>query len=806
MDRQQFRELAQKQIIRLDGATGTELAKLGLPPGVAPEKWVVENPQAIITVQKNYIAAGSNIVYAPTFGGNPEKLKEFNLESKCFELNKQLVSLSKEAAGSNAYVFGDIAPTGHLISPLGDFAFEEAVNVYKEQISALIAGGVDGLAIETMMDLQEARAAVIAARELTTTLPIIVTITCEVGGRTLTGTNPISALVALQAMDIDAFGLNCSAGPDEMLPIIESLKPYANIPLIAKANAGMPKLVDNKTIFELSPEDFAKKALKLADAGAGILGGCCGTTPQHIKALNDVLGDYKPQAVGAKIKGVISSSSQFVEISSSMPLTIIGERINPTGKKAFQAELRAGSLTMAESFARTQTEQGAQVLDVNFGLAGIDQTQMMKDGIFAISRASTLPLCIDSTNPETVEAALRYYPGRALLNSISFEKERIEKVLPIAAKYGAMLILLPLSDDGIPATSKERMDILDKIICETQKYNYQPSDCVVDALIMTVSADRRAAISALEFIEQVAKEKDMATVCGLSNVSFGLPSRAIVNSAFLAAAAKSGLTMAIANPEASGIMDTVRAMNVLLDKDPGMKTFIAYSQKAAGATKVTNTVEVAVNQTPEEKLFKAILDADNNSAATEINNLLAVNKTPGEIVNNILIPALTEVGSKFEKKEYFLPQLMNSASTMSSAMAILEPLLAQNSSANETSPVFIMATVEGDIHDIGKNIVTLLLKNHNFKVIDLGKDVKAQVIVQAAIDHNAQVIGLSALMTTTMPKMEETLKLLKENNLNIPVIVGGAAVDSSFAQSIGAYFGEDAMDTVRIAQQLTNNK
>jgi 5-methyltetrahydrofolate--homocysteine methyltransferase len=659
-----------------------------------------------------------------------------------------------------------------------------------------------------MMDLQEARAAVIAARELSNTLPIIVTITCEVGGRTLTGTNPISALVALQSMNIDAFGLNCSAGPDEMLPIIQSLKPYANIPLVAKANAGMPKLVNNKTVFELSPEDFASKALKLADAGAGLLGGCCGTTPQHIKALNEALGDYKPKEVEAKINGVISSSSSFVEISSTMPLTIIGERINPTGKKAFQAELRSGSLDMAASFARTQTEQGAQILDVNFGLAGIDQTQMMKDGLLAIMRASTLPLCIDSTNPETVEAALRYYPGRALLNSISLEKERIEKVLPIAAKYGAMLILLPLSDDGIPNSASERIDILEKIIVETKKYNYQLHDCVVDALILTVSADSKAALSALEFIEKVTFEKKMATVCGLSNVSFGLPSRAIVNATFLAMAAKSGLTMAIANPEASNIMDTVRASNVLLNKDPGMKNFISFAQKLSNnTTSATTTVQETVTaKTPEEKLFKAILDADNNSASAEINNLLASNKTPGEIVNTILIPALTEVGSKFEKKEYFLPQLMNSASTMSSAMAILEPLLAKNTSSSDLSPVFVMATVEGDIHDIGKNIVTLLLKNHNFKVFDLGKDVKAETIVKCAIDNNAQVIGLSALMTTTMPKMQETLDLLKENNLDIPVIVGGAAVDASYAQSIGAYFGEDAMDTVRIAQKLTNNK
>ena len=805
MNRQQFRELAQNQIIRLDGATGTELAKLGLPPGVAPEKWVTQNPNSIITVQKNYIAAGSNIVYSPTFGGNPEKLKEFNLQNECFELNKTLVSLSKEAAGSQAYVFGDIAPTGNLISPLGDFSFEEAINVYKQQISALIAGGVDGLAIETMMDLQEARAAVIAARELSSTLPIIVTITCEPGGRTLTGTNPISALVTLQSMHIDAFGLNCSAGPDEMLSIIQSLKPYANIPLVAKANAGMPKLVDGKTIFELSPEDFAKKALKLADAGAGILGGCCGTTPQHIKALNKILGDYKPKEIKATINGVISSSSQYVEISSNMPLTIIGERINPTGKKAFQADLRAGSLSMAEAFARSQTSQGAKVLDVNFGLAGIDETKLMQDGILAISRASSLPLCIDSTKPETVEAALRYYPGRALLNSISFEKERIEKVLPIAAKYGAMLILLPLSDDGVPETAQERIDILEKILLETSKYNYNTYDCVVDALIMTVSTNSKAAIAALEFIKNVTYTKQMATVCGLSNVSFGLPARPLVNTAFLAAAASNGLTMAIANPESAGIMDTVRSMNVLLDKDLGMKTFIAAAQNTTVQT-TTSTLENNVEKTPEEKLFDAIVNADKNSAATQIDVLLANNKTPGAIVNEILIPGLTKVGEKFEKKEFYLPQLMNSASTMNSCMAILEPLLAQNSQSSELDPVFVMATVEGDIHDIGKNIVTLLLKNHNFKVIDLGKDVKAEVIVKTAIDNNAQIIGLSALMTTTMPKMEETLNLLKENNFNIPVIVGGAAVDSSFAQSIGAYFGQDAMDTVRIAQKLTGNK
>lgn len=801
MTRTRFHALIEQRLIQLDGATGTELVKRGMPAGVCPEAWVLEHPEALAAVQQAYAASGSDLVYAPTFGGNPLKLAEFHLEQRTGEINRQLAEISRRAVPGKL-VFGDIAPTGQLVEPFGPLPFEKTVELYKEQVRGLIDGGVDGFAIETMMDLQEARAALIAVRELSD-LPAIVTLTFEPGGRTLTGVHPVSALVTLQALGADAFGCNCSTGPTEMAEVIRELKPYAAIPLVAKPNAGMPHLVDGTTVFDLAPDAFAKASIALIDAGANLLGGCCGTSPAHLAALHNEISSRRPLSVRQEKRGVVASPSSFRRLALEEPFAIIGERINPTGKKALQAELRAGKFELVREFAREQSAQGAALLDVNFGLSGIDETAMMRAGVAELVRIGSTPLCIDSTRPETVEAALRLYPGRALLNSISAEEERLNKVLPIAAKYGAMLILLPLTDDGIPESAAERIEVLDRILAEAARYGYTPADCAADALIMTISADRQAAAVSLDFIEHCSRQLKLNTVCGLSNVSFGLPARATVNLTFLGMAIGRGLNCAIANPSAPGIVDAGIASDALSGRDPQLDRYLAHHAVAASSEtpRQTTPAPAPAAQSPEELLRDAVLRGKKEAVPAILDTLIAAGKAPGELVDGILIPAITEVGNRFERKEYFLPQLMQSAAAMQLAMEQLEPLL-RSGGADAAGPVFLLATVKGDIHDIGKNIVALLLKNHHFQVIDLGKDVPAETIVDAAIEHDAAFIGLSALMTTTMPQMKVVVDLARSRGVTAPVIVGGAAVDEAFADSIGAIYAADAMATVRRATEL----
>ena len=781
--------MVKERILRLDGATGTELAKQGMPPGVCPEKWVMEHPEALWAVQRAYVNAGSNIVYAPTFGGNPFKLAEFGLEERCCEINAKLVQIAREGVAGKALVFGDMAPTGHLVEPFGELPFEECVNAYKAQVQGLLEGGVDGFAIETMLDLQECRAALLAVRELSPDMPVMVTMTFDESGKTLTGCDPVSALICLQALGADAFGCNCSVGPDAMAQVIGRMKPYAHIPLIAKPNAGVPRLEGDKTVFDLGPEAFAGAASALIEAGAAIVGGCCGTTPEHISALNKVLGDRKGEIFDG-VDGVVASSGSFCRIAPGEPFAVIGERINPTGKKALQAELREGSLEMVRSFAREQMESGASLLDVNLGLSGIDEAAMMRRCVKELAvLAPQMPLSIDTTSPEAAEAALRIYPGRALFNSISGEKKKLEEVLPIVKRYGALPILLPLTDEGIPVTGKERIGVLDKLVEECGVKDY-----LVDALVMTVGADLNAPRAAMEVIKYANDTLQKGTTCGLSNVSFGLPGRPAVNAAFLALAAGSGLTSAIANPCAAGIMSTVASADALLGHDP---KFVRLT--AAAATAGTCSSTVAAGSKKELSLFDAVLAGEEEQTLSALRKLLDSGMEPLKIVDDILIPAVNAVGEKFEKKEYFLPQLMFGAAAMRKAMDQLKPLLLQAQKDRPAGPVFVMATVEGDIHDIGKNILTLLLENYGFTVIDLGKDVPCAKVLECAIENKASFIGLSALMTTTMPRMREMAALLKKENIDIPLFVGGAAVDEEFARSIGAFYSPDAMGSVRMA-------
>ena len=554
MDRSGFQKLCAGKYPVLDGATGTELIKRGMPAGVSPELWVYENPQSICDIHNAYIAAGSDIVYAPTFGGNRMKLAEFGLSDRLHEIVSSLVRIAKENAGNRALVFGDIAPTGRFVEPFGDLPFEEAVAVFREAASAMLDGGVDGFAIETMMDLQEARAALLGVREVAPDLPVIVTMTFDASGRTLTGTAPEAALVTLQALGADAFGCNCSTGPQEMAGIIRQMKPFARIPLIAKPNAGLPTLENGRTVFTMDAATFASYVPLLAGAGAAVFGGCCGTAPEYIAALSGALQTLPPATFPAACGGVIASASEICEYGKRF--TIIGERINPTGKKALQAELRENKLDMVVDFAIQQKSAGARILDVNMGLSGINEPEMMRKAVCRLVKTVTLPLCIDSTDPAAVEAALRIFPGRALRNSISAEDGRMEAILPIAAKYGAMFVALPLTSGGISDIPSERMAVADRIITEAAKYGYTTDDIVVDALIMAAAVDPLAAQAALGVVEACHK-RNLRTVCGLSNISRRAAKRPLLNLTFLGMLMGQGLTGAIADPQE--ILPTVKA-------------------------------------------------------------------------------------------------------------------------------------------------------------------------------------------------------------------------------------------------------
>ncbi|MBR7131540.1 MAG: homocysteine S-methyltransferase family protein [Lentisphaeria bacterium] len=797
----EFQEYLKKSFMILDGATGTELIKRGMPSGVCPELWVYEHPEAICDIHNAYIAAGSNIVYAPTFGGNRCKLAEFGLADRLGEIVTSLVKITKNNAGSRALVFGDIAPTGKFIEPSGELDFDEAVAIFREAAQAMKDGGADGFAIETMMDLQEARAALLGVREAAPDLPVIVTMTFESSRRTLTGNTPEAALVTLQALGADAFGCNCSTGPEEMAQVIAALKPYARIPLIAKPNAGLPRLENGKTCFSMDAKMFASYGKILADAGASIFGGCCGTTPEHIAALAGNIRDIPFQYTPAEYRSVVSSASRICEIGKKF--VVIGERINPTGKKAFQAELRSGSLDMAMDFALQQSEAGAGILDVNVGLSGIDEKETMRKLVAKLCRSTGEVLCIDSTDPATVEAALRLYPGRALLNSISAEKNRLEKVLPIAAKYGAMLIALPLTDDGIPSGADGRMAAVDRIIAEAARYGYCEKDICVDALIMAVASDNQAAWSALEVISRCS-ERGLHTVCGLSNISFGLPERSLVNRTFLGMALGRNLSMAIANPLFPELMSMVIAADSLLGRDEKMNRLLEFSEKQkSGGTSGQISSQRSFALSPVEAVKDAVLRGDSDRIESRLQAALDAGNSPEYLLNEVMIPAITEVGKKYEEKKFFLPQLISGAEAMSRGSAFLEPLLISGGSQPEKKAKFIIATVKGDIHDIGKNIVATVLKNYGFEVIDLGKDVPPEVIIDRALAEKADLIGLSALMTTTMGAMKDTVELARRRGLtSLKFIVGGAVVDKEFADSIGAVYAADPMSAVNAAEAL----
>ncbi len=806
-----FREYIRQGFVFLDGATGSNLQEHGMQAGDCPETWILEHPDVFVELQKGYIQAGSDVLYAPTFTCNRIKLAEYGLEDRLEEMTAKLVGLSRRAVEESGttrqvYIAGDMTMTGEQLYPMGTLSFEELVDVYKEQVRALVAAGIDLFAVETMMSLQECRGAVLAIKETCgDELPVMVTLTFQEDGRTLYGTSPETAAIVLESMGVDAVGVNCSAGPDKMVDLIQRMERMVGISLVVKPNAGLPKLVDGRTAYDMGAEEFSETMLPLVKKGATILGGCCGTTPEHIKRLRERLAGEVPVFPEKKKVRALTNERNYVEIDLEGTFSIVGERINPTGKKELQAQLREGELELVVSMAEEQVEKGAKILDVNMGMNGIDEKEMMLQAIYELTLAVDVPLSIDSSYVDVVEQALRIYPGRALINSISLEPEKFEKLIPAAKKYGAMFILLPLSDQGLPENIGEKKEIIHKILDEAKRHGLSERDIVVDGLVGTIGANKRAALEVLETIRYCREELGTATICGLSNISFGLPERQFVNSAFLTMAIASGLTMAIANPNQTLLANAALASDLLLNKPEADLKYIngvAKAQISADAPKQTQAQE----ETGVHPLFTAVVKGKEGQVLELVKKELERGESPAAIIDSCLIPAINHVGELFEKGTYFLPQLIASAETMEKAIDYLEPMLAKERGSEKLDTV-VMATVKGDIHDIGKNLVVLMLKNYGYEVIDLGKDVESQKILDTAKKEKASVIGLSALMTTTMTEMKHLVEMAKEQDCEAKIIIGGAVVTESYAQEIGADgYSKDAREAVKLVNRLLGHE
>ena len=837
MTREEFITLSKDHILYLDGATGSNLVKAGMPSGVCPEQWILEHQDVMLQLQKDYVQAGTNILYAPTFTANRVKLAEYHLEKNMTSMIRDLVAISKKAAestpGHPVYVAGDLTMTGEQLKPMGKMELETLIDIYKEQILCLVDAGADLLVVETMMSLAETRAALIAAKEVCD-LPVIATLTFEADGRTLFGTDAKTAAIVLESLGASAIGANCSTGPAQMESIISEMVSHTRIPVIAKPNAGLPFLDENgTTCYNMEAEEFAEEMEVLVNAGATILGGCCGTTPEFIRQIHERFGTDAKVAASRRPDGIRYLTSERITHSFGLDdgFFVVGERINPTGKKALQAQLREGSFEKVIQFAEEQDACGAKVLDINMGMSGIDEKASMLRALEEVSGVTNLPLSLDSSYVEVLEAALRNYPGRALVNSVSLETEKFEKLLPIVAKYGAMFILLPLSDAGLPKDIEETKEIIHKIYDRALSLGMCKEDIVVDGLVATVGANPKAALETLETI-RYCKENGFATICGLSNISFAMPERSFVNTAFLTLAIQAGLTMAIANPSQELLMSCALAADLLLNKEEAALRYIEYAggvrerreEKEAelakklallenqGTTAKTGTAGNAAKVTTadngpqinemQDKLKTAVLKGNRNGIVKITKEALESGEKPAELLNQVLLPAINQVGEFFDQGKYFLPQLIASAEAMKNSIEVLEPLL-QTGGTGEEMPVVVIATVEGDIHDIGKNLVALMLKNHGFHVIDLGKDVPQAKILESAKEHHAEFIALSALMTTTMQRMREIVAAAKEEGITAKIIIGGAVITQEYADEIGADgYSKDAADAVKLAKSL----
>jgi len=783
-----FKEmLKSNRLIFLDGAMGTMLQANGLEVGGIPEELNVTNPQLITSIHEAYIKAGATVVYTNTFGANRYKL------SKSKYSVQELISAGVKNARkicdiTDTLVALDIGPIGKLIEPTGTMTFEESYDIYKEMI--LAGEKADIIVFETMTDLYELKSAVLSAKE-NSDKPIICTMTFEPNMRTFTGCSISAMALTLEGLGVDAIGVNCSLGPKELLPIIEELSKWTNLPMVIKANAGLPNPDTNE--YDITPEDFTSYMESHADLGVKVFGGCCGTTPQYIETMIKSLNKREYHRDRVEIPCAICSYSETVEINQPR---VIGERINPTGKKLFKQALINHDIDYILNQALEQTSAGADILDVNVGLPDIDEKAMMVETVKALQGITDVPLQLDSTIPEVLESALRVYNGKPIVNSVNGEEDSLNNILPLVKKYGACVVGLTLDSDGIPKTAEGRFNIAKKILDRAVSIGIPKENVFIDCLTLTASAEQEGVMETLKALNRVKTELGLKTVLGVSNISFGLPNRELINCNFLNMAFTYGLDLPIMNPNISSMMGTVRAYKVLTNIDKNSADFIyAYGS-------VTSTPKPVANNSSTPDIFHAIENGLKNEAsqATEI---LLQTKEPMEIINEMLIPALDKVGAEFEKGKIFLPQLILSAGASQSAFDIIKAHMIKNNSAPVSKGKIVLATVHGDIHDIGKNIVKVLLENYGYTVIDLGKDVPEETVVQAVKQHQVKLVGLSALMTTTLKAMENTIVMLRENNLDCKVVVGGAVLTPEYAEKIGAdFYAKDAKETVDVAKKI----
>ena len=794
-----------KELLFMDGGMGTLLQEKGLAPGELPEIWNVTHPEEIRTIHKNYIEAGSDMILTNTFGANALKFhaKDCSLE----RIVKTAVKLVKEAAEETlsggkehtVYTALDIGPTGKLLKPMGDLEFEEAYEAFREVMIWGEEAGADLIHIETMSDTYELKAAVLAAKE-NTSLPVFATVIYDERKKLLTGADIPSVIAMLEGLRVDALGINCGMGPEQMLPILEDYAKYSSLPVIVKPNAGLPKQKDGQTWYDVDPAEFAGYMKKIVSMGACVIGGCCGTTPEHIRAMTELCRGMGVTPPTEKNDTIVSSygKSVFLGVGSK----IIGERINPTGKKRFKQALKEHDMEYIMREGITQQDNGAHILDVNVGLPDIDETAMMKETVQELQSVVNLPLQIDTVDADAMEAALRIYNGKAMVNSVSGKQESMDKVFPLIQRYGGVVIGLTLDEAGIPSDAEGRVRIAEKIIAEAAKYGIQKKDIVIDALAMTISSEPEGAKVTLETLRRLRDEIGVNTVLGVSNISFGLPTRPVINAAFYTMAMLEGLSAGIINPSSEDMMKAWYAYHALMNLDANCERYIerygAAEQSSAAVKNPSGSFSGRQNLTLRECIEKGLKED-----AGHLTEKMAVDNDPLDLINDELIPALNHVGDGFEKGTIFLPQLLMSAEAAKCAFAVLKEKMDKSGEVQEKIGTVILATVKGDIHDIGKNIVKVLLENYSFNVIDLGKDVPPEKIVECVLENDVKLVGLSALMTTTVVSMEETIRQLRENAPCCKVMVGGAVLNQEYADMIDAdFYGKDAMQSVRYAQKI----
>lgn len=797
-------EYMREHILYLDGGLGTLLQERGLAPGELPERWNLSHPEVLRAIHRDYYNAGCNVVNTNTFGANALKFTDDELDSIIAAATFNVRAAMEESSSQGPkWVALDVGPSGRMLKPYGDFDFEDAVALFAKTIRIGVKYGVDLVFIETMSDSYETKAALLAAKE-SCDLPVFVSCAYGEDGKLMTGADPAAMVAMLEGMGADAIGVNCSLGPEALAPVVREYLKYASVPVILKPNAGLPRAVGGKTVYDILPDRFTDGVCALIREGVRAVGGCCGTTPEYISALVSASKDIKPVPITEKDYTTVSSYTHAVIFDKS-PI-LIGERINPTGKKRFKEALKSHDMDYILKEGIAEQEKGVHILDVNVGLPDIDEVAMLKDATEQLQAIIDLPLQIDTSDPLAMEVALRRYNGKAMINSVSGKRESMDAVFPLAKKYGGLIVALTLDEDGIPPTAEGRLSIAKKILKEAEKYGISKKDIIFDPLAMTVSADKNAGVETIRAVELITREIGCHTSLGVSNVSFGLPGRDMINGTFFALALGAGLSAAIMNPYSDEMMKAYFTYRALSGLDENCVEYIDFADRAPKAVPVQNSAQGSDGDRITEyasELQRAIIKGLKEEAASL--TAKAIKQTPPlEIVEREIIPALNTVGIGFEKKTVYLPGLLMSAEAAKSAFEVIKESLPSGVGADKC--IFVLATVKGDIHDIGKNIVKLLLENYGFAVTDLGRDTAPEDIVSATVRLHAPIVGLSALMTTTVPAMEETIKQLKESAPWCRVVVGGAVLNQEYADAIGAdKYAKDAMATVRYAEQINDS-